>query len=85
VNINVHIERLLLDAVDVQYGQRHLLTAALETELARLLSEGALAPMLSSGGALVRINAPSIQINHGIGAADIGRQIAGSIYGGIGK
>ena len=51
MNINVAIERLVLDGIDVPYHQRSLLQAAVEGELARLLADGGLAPSLLAGGA----------------------------------
>jgi hypothetical protein len=62
-----------------------VLKAAVETELARLLTEGGLAPQLSSGGALPRVASPAIQLNSGHGPTELGRQIACAVYGGIGK
>ncbi len=66
-------------------SQRHLLQAAVETELARLLTKGGLASLLTGGGALHRASANPIQLNSGTDPVDLGRQIAGSVYGGIGK
>jgi hypothetical protein len=54
LNINLHIERLILDDVNLPPGQTHLLQVGLETELTRLLTEGGLAAQLSAGGALSR-------------------------------
>lgn len=85
MNINLHIERLILEGVVIAPGQRGLLQAALEAELTRLLSAGGLSPDLTGSGALLRVPANAIQLNKGVEPADLGRQIAGSIYGGIGK
>ena len=84
MNINLHIERLILDAVDIHPGQRHLLRAALETELARLLMEGTLAPRFTIGVALPRITTPGIQIARDHAPTDLGEKIAAAVYGGIG-
>ena len=83
--VTLHIERLIVDGIDIASGQRHLLIAAVETELGRLLSEGGVAPQLTNGGALARIVSPAIQLKGGDGPAQLGRQIAGAVYGGIGK
>jgi hypothetical protein len=85
MNINLHIERLVLDGVDTAPGQRHLLQGAVETELARLLIEGGLDHQLTGGAALPRIASPAIQLNGGNDPAQLGRTIAGAVYGGIGK
>ena len=85
MNINLHIERLILDGVDIAPGQRPLMQAAVEAELTRLLTVGGLSPALTRGGALHRVSVNAIQLTSGAGPADLGRQIAGSVYGGIGR
>jgi len=85
MNINLHIERLILDGLDIAPGQRRLLQSALEAELARLLTAGGITAQLASGGALHRIAGNSIQLQQAKGPAEMGRQIAGALYGGIGR
>ena len=84
MNINLHIERLVLDGVNIAPGQRHLLQASVETELARLLTDGGLAPGLAQGTALPRLSTSGIQLTGGNNPTQLGRQIAQSVYGGIG-
>lgn len=83
MSLRMHIERLVLDGVDV--GQPHLLQAAVQAELARLLGQGALAPVLMAGGAVARLAAPSITVAADAGGAQVGVQVAGAVYGGIGR
>ena len=85
MNINLHIERLVLDAVDIQPAQRNLLRTAMETELSRLLAEGSLSPILSNGTVVPKIRAPEIQVTLRNGPVDLGNKIATAIYGGIGR
>lgn len=85
MNIQLHIERLILDGVDLSPGQRHLLQTGVEMELTRLLGEGGLATQLMAGGAQARIVSPSISLDGGVGTAEFGQQIAGAVYAGIGK
>lgn len=85
MNINLHIERLVLDGVNIPPGQRHLLQASVETELARLLTDGGVSPSLAGGVALPHASANGIQLAGGNDPVQIGRQIAQSVYGGIGK
>jgi hypothetical protein len=82
VNINLHIERLILDGVDIHPSQRHLLHASVQTELTRLLTEGGVAPQLTGGGALPHVASPALQLHSGHGPAEFGRQIAGAGMGG---
>jgi len=53
-----------------------------EAELTRLLAEGWLVQELASGGAVPSVRADSIN-SVGKSLAQIGRQIAKSVYGGI--
>lgn len=85
MNISLHIERLILDGVDIAPGQRNLLQSAVETELHRLLTSGGLAHQLTGGGALPRLASPAIELQRGNGPGELGQQIAGAVYGGIGK
>lgn len=84
MNINLHIERLVLEGVNIALGQRHLLQASVEAELTRLLTAGGLSPSLAQGTALPRISASGIQLMAGDNPTQIGQQIAQSVYGGIG-
>jgi hypothetical protein len=89
MNINLHIERLILDGVNIRPGQRHLLQASVEAELGRLLSKGGISPGLANGGTMPAISAKGFQLGGGKessnNAMKLGRQIAHSVYGGIGK
>jgi len=85
MNINLHIERLVLDGVDIRPNQRHVLRAAVESELARLMDRGGVAGDITGGGAVPSIAGPSIQLQRENAPGELGRQIAGSVYGGIGK
>jgi len=52
MNINLHVERLVLDGLPVTRSQGPLLQAAVEAELASLLAKDGLPPYLAVGGAL---------------------------------
>lgn len=84
MNLSVHIERLVLDGAVLGGAQPHLLQAAIQVELARLLGEGALAPALAQAGAVARLSGPGFEMPQGGGAAHAGMQIAAAVYGGIG-
>jgi hypothetical protein len=85
MNINLHIERLIFDGVNIEPSQHHLLQASVETELARLLTDGGVSPSLAAGSALPQVSASGIQLAGGNDPVQMGRQIAQSVYGGIGK
>ena len=83
MNVKLHIERLVLDGVNIAPGQDHLLQVSVETELARLLTDGGLSPSLAEGIALPRMSTSGIQLT-GNNPTQIGQQIAQSMYEGIG-
>jgi len=84
VNIKLHIERLVLDGVNLAPNQRHVLQASVETELTRLLTEGGLSPNLAQGTALPRMSTNGLQLTDGNNPMQLGQQIAQSVYKGIG-
>jgi hypothetical protein len=85
MKINVHIERLILVGLPLKGSQGPLLQTAVETELARLLADGGVSPGLAAGGALPHVSASGIQVAGGNDPVQMGRQIAQSVYGGIGN
>jgi hypothetical protein len=82
--IKVHIERLVLEGLPVERRHGPEVQAAVEAELSRLMSEGGLAPELASGGAVPLVRADGIR-SIGGNPAQIGRQIAKAVYGGMGR
>lgn len=85
MNINLHIERLILDGLPIESRHHAQVQAAVEAELARLLTDGGLHSELLSGGALQSLRAGAIRVTNETGATQLGAQIAGAVYGGIGK
>jgi len=82
MNIRLHIDRLVLEGLDVPSASRAALGAALEQELARLIAAGGLAPWLAGGTAVPSMDAPPIDAPgspHQLGTA-----IAGALYAGMG-
>ncbi|MCF6218061.1 MAG: hypothetical protein L3J62_11760 [Gammaproteobacteria bacterium] len=83
MNINLHIERLVLDGVALEPHQRPALKASLEAELASLLGRNGVGAGLHNGGAVDAIRADSIAIGGKNEPSGLGKQIARSVYGGI--
>jgi hypothetical protein len=79
MNINVHVERLILDGLPVTSSQGSLVRAAVEAGLIRLLAEQGL--RRSSTGAEPHVSAGSIQLMEDSKPAQLGHQIARAIYG----
>ena len=84
MNINVNIERLILDGVSVPHAERPLLQAVVEAELARLLADGGLAPNLVAGGAVPRVDAGNMEIDNTGNYTQMGQDIAQAVYRGMG-
>lgn len=84
MNINLRIERLVLDGLDLAPDQRPVLQAAVERELSRLLTEGGLSSDLAQGVAVPGLSARDMQIAGASSPIELGQQIAQSVYGGIG-
>lgn len=83
MNINLHIERLVLVDINIAPGERHLLQASVTNELAQMLNNGGLAQNLIEGISLPGLSTNSIQLT-GNKPTELGKQIAQSVYGGIG-
>ncbi|MDC8757012.1 hypothetical protein [Janthinobacterium fluminis] len=83
MNIELRMERLILDGIDVPAGQRHLLQAAVEAELSRLLTERGVAPGLTQGALVAELAAEPIALAGGGDPLRLGQQIAQSVFGSI--
>lgn len=83
MNLEVRIERLVLEGIALTPEQRPRVQAALEAELARLLAEGGLAPALLAGGALPPLPADSFTLSGDGDPTQLGQQIAQAVYGGL--
>lgn len=84
MNVNLHIDRLILDGLDFGHNQRSLLQAAVQTELSRLLTIGGVATEIATAGAIPRVAGNAIEVQQQNGPHDTGRRIAASVYGAIG-
>jgi hypothetical protein len=85
MNVRLHIDRLVLDGLDVRAGDRPRIAAAVQAELARLVAAGGISPELTGGIALPSVRVPEIAIAPGAKPAQLGAAIAGAVYGGVGK
>jgi hypothetical protein len=85
MNINLHIERLILDGLPLDRGDGGSLRIAMETELTRLFTQRGGAPSWQTGTALPSMRADAIQLTSQHSPAQLGRQIAASVHNGISK
>jgi hypothetical protein len=80
MNINIQIERLILEGVNFSPGQRRQLQAAVEAELSRLLAANGLPACLQNGGAIPKLPA-TLNVTQNPNPSQMGQEIAQSIYG----
>jgi hypothetical protein len=85
LNINLHIERLVLDGLPVARLDGPLVQAAVEAELSRLLTAQGLSPSLLQGGAMPALRGDSLQLVSESSPSQLGTQIAQAVYGGLSK
>lgn len=84
MKIRLHIERMVLDGITVDRTQGGRVRAAVEKELTRLLASGGIAPELKSGAAVPAVRGGNMRVEKNTRPADLGKNIAGAVYGGIG-
>jgi hypothetical protein len=85
MNINLHIERLVLDGLPVERNQGPHVQAAVEAELTRLLAQNGMGTDLQIGGAVPQLETNAMRLSTGNSPTQMGRQIAQSVYSGIGN
>ncbi len=85
LNVNLHIERLVLDGITLSVRERALLGTAVTTELTRLISESGLPAAMPANGTVPSVPAGTIQLGSNNNPARLGQQIAQAVYGGNGR
>lgn len=85
MNINLHIERLVLDGVSVKPHQRAELKAAVESELSHLLVSNGVGSGVQSNSNRRSVRGGSISIENIRKPASLGQQIGNAVYKGIRK
>lgn len=83
MNVELYIERLVLDGVPLGPGQGDRLRASVEAELERLLTDGDVPPRLANGGAVPYVSGTTIHLAKKRDSQQLGQQIAGAVYGGL--
>ena len=85
MNVNLHIERLILDGLPVSPLQGAAVRSALERELARLVAQIGLPGQWGSGGTVPHLPAQQFNLAPDERPDSIGRHIARSLHRGIGR
>jgi hypothetical protein len=82
VNVNLHIERLVIDGAALAPGGKRQLQVAVEAELTRLIARDGIAPEYRAGGATPALPAATIGVPSK-NPAQFGVQIARAVHGGL--
>lgn len=85
MNINLHIERLVLEGLPLTRAQGPLVQVAVENELARLFATNGVAPGLTSGGLRPHAAGGAVQFTKDATPRQLGTQIAQSVHEGLAK
>jgi len=85
MKINLHIERLILEGLPVNSHDGPQVRAAVQAELSRLLGSHGFSDEFQAGGAVAAIRAHPIRLEAQASPSQVGRQIARSVYGGLGR
>lgn len=83
--IHVHIERLVLDGINLSPGDLPRFQAAVQHELGRLVGERGIAPNLHRGGAVDSVSGGTVQVANRQQPGQLGLQVAGAVCKGIGE
>ena len=79
MNINLQINRLILEDIDLSPSQRALLKTTVESELSRLLAVNGIPQHLEQGGNITKLPT-KINVTNNLNPRQIGQGIAQSIY-----
>ena len=85
MKVNLHIERLIIDGLTLEGYQGPAVKASVEAELSRLMERRGISHELITAGAVPSVSAENIQAGGEANPASLGKQIARSVYGGIGR
>ncbi len=85
MNINVHIERLILHGVGIKSHQKKELKVTIESELRQQLVSQGIGSMMQSNSNRQVVKGGSIAIENIRKSASLGQQIGKAVYKGIGE
>jgi hypothetical protein len=80
--VELHVGQLVLEGF--RPGDRHRIGAAMERELARLMSEHGVPAALGAGGEVPVLRAPAAALPADASPSILGARLARSVYGALG-
>jgi hypothetical protein len=85
MNVKLHIEQLILEGFPLPGTQGAAVKSAVEAELGRLVQANGIGTDLQHRQMLQQVGAPGFQYPAAATPGALGKQIARSVYAGIGK
>ena len=83
MNVDVRIERLVLEGLPLADREGAVVAASLATELSRLLRETEIEPHLHAPIAVPSVAGGVVRLAPDVGAVAVGRQLAGAVRTGM--
>ena len=83
MNIQLYIERLILEGIDLDFADRHQLETAVLAEITQQLQGGGLEGVFENGRALANVAANPITLPENQGANGLGQEIGRAVYGAV--
>lgn len=80
MNVNLQIDRLILDGIDLTPSQRAHLQSTISAELTQLFIVQGLPSQWENGGAIASLPSGKLEVSQGIDPSQMGQQIAQQIY-----
>ena len=84
MSITVHIERLVLDGLDLDARQGSRMAASVEQALTRLLAADHALPSFEGARAVAAVDGGAIEVGDRATPGDVGGRIAGAVHHGLG-
>ncbi len=81
--INIHIDRIVLDGISLSSSRQPQFRAAVESELQQLFIEKGITGGLQDGGELPQVSGGDIQVSGESNPNHLGQQVAHAAYKGI--
>ena len=84
MKVRLHIERLVIEGIDLPSDRVPAFRSALSGELGRLIAERGVDATLHSGGRVPSVTAAAVEVPHGgQSPRRLGEAIARSVHGGL--
>ncbi len=83
MNINLHIDRIILEGLAIAPGQKRSVQIALQAQLAELIAGSGISHSLAEGGSIPEATVPALHLLDQHNPTQLGTQIARSVHQGL--